>query len=151
MPSEPPYPISPRIWFGGEAYTHSPECHLNITHILNVCCEETATAKEARETAIECLWIYNRDEPEWPILGGRFKDAVAFLDRVLSESPHYRVYIHCHEGINRSAAVAIAYRCGKTGESAASILAEVRATGRRVLTNDGFEAALLHQIPTGTV
>ena len=137
-----PYEILPRVWFGDETYTHSDNCLFTITHILNVCCEESATSKIAKETMLECEWIYNLDEPDWPILGARYKLAESFLDRVLSETNH-AVYIHCHEGINRSAAIAIAYRCSKTSESAKNIIKEIRKTGRTILTNSGFETVLL--------
>ena len=137
-----PYEILPRLWFGNQAYTYSDDCLHIITHILNVCCEESATSKVAKETMLESEWIYNLDESNWPILGGRYKLAESFLDRILLET-HHVVYIHCHEGINRSAAIAIAYRCSKTGESAEKVIKEIRKTGRTILTNSGFEAALL--------
>jgi protein-tyrosine phosphatase len=138
-----PYEIYPRVFFGGESYTHTDECIETFTHVLNVSCEEAATAASLRETLVDFCWIYNEDQPGWPILGGRFQDAIAFLEKAL-ENPQSKVYIHCHEGVNRSAAIAIGFRCLKTGESPERVIQQVRNDLKTpILKNMGFYCQLL--------
>ena len=65
-----------------------------------------------------------------------------YIERAL-ESSESRVYIHCYMGINRSAALAVAYAARRTSTPAATIIARIRAEQRPILTNPMFEAQLL--------
>lgn len=136
-----PYEIYKNVYFGNETYTKTDDCITKFSHILNVSDDEYAT-HEISKMCCECMWIYNRDEYGWNILGSRFDMAKEFIDNALKDEKN-KVYIHCHEGINRSVAIAIAYRCLKTKENPKEIIKTLRNEGLNILSNKYFEDLLL--------
>jgi protein-tyrosine phosphatase len=91
------------------------------------------------------------DETDFPILERYFPQLLEFITAALND-PDARVYIHCVMGINRSAALAVAYACHVSGLSATEVIAATRAgTGRTLLSNNGFVAQLCARFPATAV
>ena len=135
------YEIVPRVWFGAAEHTYNPEFMLQITHIVNVDDTPTSTNIWARNGR-QFLHLPCEDNHSFPILQTHSESLFEFTDRALS-NPEARVFIHCYMGINRSAALAVAYAAHVLKSSPTEIIASVRANGRPILTNTSFENQLL--------
>ena len=142
------YEIVPRVFFGPAGVTYKPEI-IKFTHIIN--CDSTSRSTNiwAREGR-HFLFLESSDDVDFPILAQHFDRLLAFLTDALSD-PLSRVYIHCFMGLNRSAALAVAYACHVSGRSARQQIAIVRAeSGRPILSNYGFVEQLTSRWPTTT-
>jgi protein-tyrosine phosphatase len=138
--------VYPRVFFGDAGFTHQPEISA-FTHIVNCDSrrESTGTWARAERTV---LWLQSFDEPDYPILSRHLGTMTTFIDDALAD-PKARVYIHCLAGINRSATLAIAYACSKTGAAAGDLLPILRLrTERLLVANHGFEEQLRQRYPS---
>lgn len=139
--------IFPRVWFGPAGLTYKPMEMLRFTHVVN--CSELATTTNiwARNDR-GFLFLRSQDETDYPILERHLCELILFIEAAL-ENPEACVYIHCVMGINRSAALAVAYRCFASKESAASVIKEIRGIKgmRPFLTNPGFVRQLEAMFP----
>ncbi len=124
------------LFFGPYDYTFKPECLTKFTHIINCDTEESSTSIQARRS-LKFRHMPSLDKEDYPILEKWLPAAREFLaDAVCA-------YIHCYAGSNRSAALAIALACERTGKPLETLLAEVRAsTTRSILDNTGFLTCL---------
>jgi protein-tyrosine phosphatase len=132
------YEICPRVWFGPAALTYKPLEMLRITHIVNCSGQASATNFWARQDR-GFLFLESKDETDFQILDQHLLPLINFVEDALLDTEAC-VYIHCVMGINRSAALAVAYRCFAQKEAAATVIQQVRAErpGRSFLTNSGF-------------
>jgi dual specificity phosphatase 3 len=140
-----PCEVYPRVFFGDAGLTHSPDI-AEFTHIVNCDSrkESTGTWARAERTVI---WLQSFDEPDYPILSRYLATMSEFIDAALID-PTSRIYIHCLAGINRSATLAIAYACSKTGAAAGDLLPILRSrSGRLLVANAGFEEQLRKRYP----
>jgi dual specificity phosphatase 3 len=138
--------VYPRVFFGEAGLTHRPEI-AEYTHIVNCDSRKESTGSWARAERT-VLWLQSFDEPDYPILSRHLAAMTTFVDDALVE-PNARIYIHCLAGINRSATLAIAYACSKTGTAAADMIQELRMrSGRFIVGNGGFEEQLCKMFPT---
>uniref|UniRef100_A0A7S4VE01 protein-tyrosine-phosphatase n=1 Tax=Alexandrium monilatum TaxID=311494 RepID=A0A7S4VE01_9DINO len=81
------------------------------------------------------LGLDGLDEPEYP-MASHFPEAVAFLERCRVE--RRKVLVHCIMGVNRSAAVIVAFLCRGLGMSLGEAVALVSGHRGRVLSNGSF-------------
>jgi hypothetical protein len=144
------YEVFPRVFFGGAGVTHSPKAMLRagITHVVN--CESSYASTSYAGRSMNFLFLRPYDDEDWPILDTHFDALRAYVDAALASDPSANVLIHCYMGWNRSAALAIAYACARTGRPAAQLIEEVRAaTTAPILMNEGFIAQLCARFPSG--
>jgi len=132
-----------RVFFGPASTTFHPDRMAQFTHIVN--CDSNVESTCIDLPLKPFLFLRSFDEEIFPILDLHFDRLCRFIDTAL-EDPHAAVYIHCRQGINRSAALAIAYVCRGTGIPAAILITTIRMeTKRLILTNKGFETQLLER------
>lgn len=113
----------------------------SFTHVVNCDSVPTSTGPPGRAKCF--LFLKSDDSETFPILNRHYPTLRTFIDDALASDPKARVYIHCHAGVNRSAALACAYACDVLCESAAPLVEHVRrATRRLILTNEAFYRAL---------
>ena len=139
------FEIVPRVLFGPAGATHRAEFMTTITHVVN--CDSSYSSTSYGGQAKHFLFLKSYDEENYPILDTHFDTLCKYIDRSLQDS-EARVYIHCYMGINRSAALAIAYACRHYKRPARTLIDETRrATNRLLLTNQGFEEQLKLRFP----
>lgn len=137
--------VYPRVFFGPAGLTHRPDI-IAYTHIVNCDSRRESTGSWARAER-PVLWLQSFDEPDFPILEKHLAIMTAFIDGALVD-PDARIYIHCLAGLNRSATLAIAYACSKTGAAAGDLIPILRSrSGRFLVGNDGFEEQLRVAFP----
>lgn len=137
--------VIPRVFFGPAGLTYRPEI-AEYTHIVNCDSRKESTSVWARGQR-PVLWLQSFDEPDFPILEKHLAIMTAYIDGALVD-PTARIYIHCLAGINRSATLAIAYACSKTGAAAADMIQALRrGSGRFIVGNGGFEEQLCKMFP----
>lgn len=146
-----PYEIVPRVWFGpAQATLRYPN---RFTHIIN--CEtdphSTSPAAYNHVGRDRFLFLHSEDDDDFPILSRHLKAVTDCIDNALCTDPSAQVYIHCVMGINRSAALAVAYAI--THHPYPVTLPELIAHTRRgshrlILTNQGFVRQLQHYVAT---
>ena len=139
------YEICPRVWFGPAGATYNPEFMSRITHIVNCDNDRHSTNLWARNGRT-FLFLESMDNDVFPILETHFARLKDFVDAALA-SPENCVFLHCYLGINRSAALAVAYACYATQKTAKEVIANVRNAGKPILLNHAFEQQLLGLFP----
>jgi predicted protein tyrosine phosphatase len=136
-----PYEIVPRVWFGpAQATSRYPT---RFTHIINCETDPYSTWPSAYNHigASRFLFLESEDDDNFPILARHYQTAADFIDAALQSSPTSQVYIHCVMGLNRSAALAVAYAIRATNghTDVDEVIALTRRRSHRlVLTNQGF-------------
>lgn len=80
------------------------------------------------------------DDPAYPILDNHLRHVTGVLSKAAVAGR--RVLINCHQGINRSAALAAAYLASATGSPVVEVISILKSR-RPVLSNTGFLAQLL--------
>jgi predicted protein tyrosine phosphatase len=134
-----------RVFFGCAGETHRPEKMAKFTHVVN--CESTQTSSSQAAWAKNFLFLRSFDDDDFPILDTHFETLRDYIDTALCD-PSAAVFIHCRMGINRSAALAIAYAAHISGRPAAELIQETRRRIRRlILLNENFVAQLTARWP----
>jgi protein-tyrosine phosphatase len=133
--------VAPQVWFGSAQHTWIPTSMDIFTHVIN--CDTKTDSSGPLAQVKTFLHLPSNDDPEFAILEKHFATLCAFVDTAMID-PDAKIYIHCHAGINRSAALAVAYSCRHYGLPAAQVINDIRQKYRRyILTNEGFERQLL--------
>ena len=104
--------IIDRVFFGPATFTH----------IVN--CDSTVESTSIDIPAKQFLFLRSYDD-NFPILDLHFDRLCHYIDDALKDLAA-AVYIHCRQGINRSAALAVAYACRATGEPASTLISRTR-------------------------
>ena len=98
------------LWLGDEDDAiDSPWLErMGITHVLN-CASRTETGRQCSlMKTLQCLELNAEDAPGYDLFGNHMEAALTFLDAAASKrSP--RVLVHCVAGVNRSAAIVVAF------------------------------------------
>lgn len=108
----PPCKVSDRIWLGSMWDANDVDWlrSTGITHVIN--CAQTNDRFErvtARAAGIRGAIVLDADDaPDYPILCLHSKAVKVYMNQVLKE-PDTKVLIHCMAGVNRSAALVLAY------------------------------------------
>ena len=127
---------------GGHMTPHFMRIY-SVTHIAN-CADESACplwAKRHLGSRYTCMGAEDNEQTE--ILRDFYPQFEAFMDTALRE-PHCRnVYVHCHAGMNRSAALAIAYVHRRFGIPMMKLIEFVARQRPCILTNSAFQRQLL--------
>jgi protein-tyrosine phosphatase len=138
-----------RIWIGsaGDALNIQWLLDQNITHVVNCGPALSSYARRiARTNVREVLVLEAEDDEDYPIFK-HFDVVSQFCSSVLNDQTS-RVLFHCIAGINRSAALALAYATtlsteGSRLETLAQLLVNVRSQRPVILTNEGFYNQLI--------
>ncbi|CAF2720449.1 unnamed protein product [Rotaria sp. Silwood2] len=119
---------------------------LGFTHILNAAegrkfGQINTSATYYEEVGIKYKGFSIIDSPAYKI-GIHFQDAIQFLEEALNNKKN-RVYVHCQQGISRSATLIIAYLLHTYEHMSLFDAFQLVATRRRIWPNDGFCRHLL--------
>ncbi|CAF2511474.1 unnamed protein product [Rotaria sp. Silwood2] len=119
---------------------------LGFTHILNAAegrkfGQINTSATYYEEVGIKYKGFSIIDSPAYKI-GIHFEDAIQFLEEALNNKKN-RVYVHCQQGISRSATLIIAYLLHTYEHMSLFDAFQLVATRRRIWPNDGFCRHLL--------
>lgn len=145
IPEEPSL-LLPHVYIGGQSHAESLKIlqKCGITHVLNCAGYKgprpTPNASPYEGVGIDYLEFQAEDVEDYDITQ-HFAEAFKYLDNV--KRKHGNALVHCALGINRSAAVCLAYimHCeGKTLFDATRIIKKKRKVA---LTNKGFQVQLV--------
>ncbi|CAF0863959.1 unnamed protein product [Rotaria sp. Silwood1] len=140
--------IIPRLFLGDYRLAMDPIKlqKLGFTHILNAAegrkfGQINTSATYYEETGIKYKGFSIIDSPAYKI-GKHFEDAIQFLEEALNNNKN-RVYVHCQQGISRSATLIIAYLLHTYEHMSLFDAFQLVAARRRIWPNDGFCRHLL--------
>ncbi|CAF1096038.1 unnamed protein product [Rotaria sordida] len=140
--------IIPRLFLGDYRLAVDPIKlkKLGFTHILNAAegrkfGQINTSATYYEEVGIKYKGFSIIDSPGYKI-GTHFEEAIQFLEEALNNKKN-RVYVHCQQGISRSATLIIAYLLHTYEHMSLFDAFQLVATRRRIWPNDGFCRHLL--------
>ncbi|UJR08331.1 hypothetical protein I4U23_012602 [Adineta vaga] len=119
---------------------------LGFTHVLNAAegrkfGQINTSATYYEDVGIDYLGFSIIDTPSYQI-GMHFDEAIQFLETALNDKNN-RVYVHCQQGISRSATLIVAYLLHTYENMSLLDAFQMVATRRRIWPNDGFCRHLL--------
>ena len=138
------------LWLGGKAAANDAfnTNTLGITHILNCCEPWCAMGSNTSFRGGRYAGFEAPDAADYPLLQEHFeRDCGPFLDKARCQrGGGARVLVHCAWGINRSAAVVVAWLVTRQRRTLRDAVAHVRDKRGGLLSNVGFrrELALLY-------
>lgn len=133
--------VYPGIIIGNRQFAKDKEelKKIGITHVVN-CAKGTrpgqidTDASFFKDVAIQYLGLQAKDILTYDI-SKHFEKAANFIDQALSKGG--KIFVHCNQGISRSATVVLAFLMMKRGMNFMNAVRAVRAK-REVMPNDGF-------------
>jgi len=131
--------MTPQIYLGGDVVAQNLaqlQSH-GITHVLNAAGVACPNYHEG-ELSYLTLHLYDSANEDISTI---LYEAVAFIEEIVHSGG--RVYIHCHQGVSRSSAMAIAYLMWTNGCGYESAYAFVRERRGVASPNAGFIARLM--------
>ncbi|CAF1104920.1 unnamed protein product [Adineta steineri] len=135
--------IVPRLFLGDCKLAMDPVKlkQLGFTHILNAAegrkfGQINTCATYYEEAGIKYLGFSIIDNPTYQI-GMHFEEAIKFLEEALNNKKN-RVYVHCQQGISRSATLIVAYLLHTYENMSLFDAFQLVATRRRIWPNEGF-------------
>lgn len=136
LPPFPWYPneiVSDRIYLGNhvDADNKLHLANLQIKHVMNV----SNDVENLHSDDFNYARISLPDNEEEDI-GQHFERAFAFFDE--AESKGERVFVHCHQGVSRSATIVLAYLMKKNGWSLKQTYVYVKDKRKQIHPNIGF-------------
>lgn len=135
----PPFPwypneiVSDKVYLGNhvDADNKLHLGHLQVKHVMNVSNDvENLHTGEFNYTRIS---LPDNEEED---IGQHFERAFAFLDE--AESKGERVFVHCHQGVSRSATIVLAYLMKKNDWSLKQAYSYVKDKRKQINPNIGF-------------
>ncbi|XP_013379348.1 dual specificity protein phosphatase 3 [Lingula anatina] len=133
--------VYPGIFLGDHSLAKNKEelVSLGITHLLNAAegtkFNQISTNQEYyQDVNIKYFGIHGQDVMTFK-LSKYFKEAADFIDECLKSGG--KIYVHCFEGVSRSATLVTSYLMLKQGQTAVDALTLLRQK-REVMPNTGF-------------
>ncbi len=148
--SSGPCQLSDHVYIGGRRDAQSPtllKCY-GITHVLN-CAAEPDYEREnfdlddspySENSGLKYCAFEARDNDGYPILT-HFVKAKEFIDSAKADGG--KVLVHCEMGINRSAAICVAYILVDENITLLDVIKRVKRVRRVILVNEGFQKQLV--------
>lgn len=140
--------IRPRLYLGnmGDAAYWPLLEELGVTHVLN-CAVEAQKAPPPYESRLKYMLLPLQDNPDQTqvLLRQRFKpvrDGAKFIHTSLKANPGGCVFVHCVQGLARSAAVVCAYLMEYEGLALDRAMAEVKQKHRGCLATQHWQVML---------
>ena len=148
----PPSVVVPdTLWIGSMWDARNVEWlqETGITHVVN-CASALASYQKniIPYTNIQKIIVLDTDDNEsFSILGKPFEETIAFCNQAFAENPNSKVLFHCMAGVNRSAALVMAYatigqfpRASNLpkGERFVQVYESLMCVRSNILTNRGF-------------
>ena len=145
--SSGPCELSEHVYIGGKNDARSPtllKCY-GITHVLNCAAEPNYEvgfdeSPYSKNTGLHYCAFEARDNDEYPILM-HFLKAKEFIDGAKVNGG--KVLVHCEMGINRSAAICVAYILVDEKLTLLEVIKRVKRQRRVILLNEGFQKRLV--------
>ncbi|XP_053209118.1 dual specificity protein phosphatase 3-like [Panonychus citri] len=143
VPIDPYNEVYPNIYLGDgtTALCTSLLRRTGITHVLNAACGKSKSLNLVntnesfyRDSGIKFMGIEALDMSTFLLLN-HFHEAADFIDSALTSGG--KVYVHCRQGISRSATLILAYLMIKKNYSAQEAVRTIRRQ-RDIIPNDGF-------------
>jgi len=123
-----------------------------ITHVLN-CADQTASGSGGvvGKLKLKYCQLDADDDDEFNIIKASFPAASAFIKQAEAMS-NGKIFVHCHAGVNRSAALVVAFLMKERGMHVLDAVRQVWAVRPIVLQNDNFirQLAQFHIYLQGT-
>lgn len=120
---------------------------LGITHILN-CAGCSSNVNQSRHkflnggnTGIKAYHQFDADDRLTYQMSQHFKEAIDFIESAREKGG--KVLVYCAKGMNRSAAVCVAYVMTYKRQGLFETAREVQRQRGRILTNKGFQEQLV--------
>jgi len=125
-----PAEFIPGLWLGSQWDTYDEK----FSHLATVM-DDPSMTKFFRPSPETSKVFPARDDDETNIMD-LFPDVQAYLDECAKTDKH--TLIHCQAGINRSATLATAYYCYKTGKTLHEAIAHIVSLRPIILRNESF-------------
>ena len=140
-PDPSPALLAPGLYLGSMAHASNVPLmkRLGLTHVLDCADREPIEAYDA--AGVEHLLLGAQDNTSYPLLKTHSAQAAAFLRPALDGGG--AVLVHCEQGINRSAAIAIAFLLEWRMEPLLDVVAHAFAARPIILQNQGFVTQLV--------
>ena len=140
-PDPSPALLAPGLYLGSMAHASNVPLmkRLGLTHVLDCAEREPIEAYDA--AGVEHLLLGAQDNTSYPLLKTHSAQAAAFLRPALDGGG--AALIHCEQGINRSAAIAIAFLLEWRMEPLLDVVAHAFAARPIILQNQGFVTQLV--------
>ena len=129
-----PAEFFPGLWLGSQSDT----CDEKFSHLATVM-DDTSIAELLRPFPESRKVFHARDDDNTDIMA-LFPQVRDYLDEYVKTGKP--TLIHCHAGINRSATLATAYYCYKTGKTLTDAIAHMVSLRPIILRNESFLAQL---------
>jgi len=114
----------------------------NGPRLLSDVCRYGESIYDPAQSGVKSYMEIDADDvPGYPILMLHYADARRFFDEAREAGG--RALVHCELGVNRSAALAVAYLVESEGVTLTQAVRRVRIDRPNVLRNDGFRRQLV--------
>lgn len=112
-----------------------------IDAIVNCASSSVLTSEEFYDGSVDYISFQAEDLPSYDLLGLHFQETLEFLDRIASQDR--RALVHCAAGINRSAALVVAYYMVKNHVRLIDAVQHCFHLRPVILCNEGFVEQLV--------
>eukprot|EP00451_Oxyrrhis_marina_P013434 CAMPEP_0204327538 /NCGR_PEP_ID=MMETSP0469-20131031/12658_1 /ASSEMBLY_ACC=CAM_ASM_000384 /TAXON_ID=2969 /ORGANISM="Oxyrrhis marina" /LENGTH=185 /DNA_ID=CAMNT_0051309779 /DNA_START=38 /DNA_END=595 /DNA_ORIENTATION=+ len=111
-----------------------------ITHVLNTAADMVKSGPRWYGNVVEYKEFASQDTQDYDIFQ-HYEETAAFIDE--AKKANGKCLIHCFAGVNRSAALCVAYYMLSTGEPLYPAILKCQEIRGRLLTNEGFQTQIL--------
>lgn len=125
------------LYLGGKQEAADGEWHrrIGITHVLN-CADSSARGAPSMDEHLHYCQLDAADDHEFQILSTSLSPALDFIRHAAAVGG--RVLVHCHAGVNRSAAIVVGYLATDNDMGVVAAVRKVWAARPIVLVNQDF-------------
>eukprot|EP00906_Rhabdomonas_costata_P027523 RCo039073 len=141
--------LLPNLFLGGVRHAKHLDTmkRLGVTHVLNCAADQCSQicsqfyAERKYNLAIDVHLLPANDDPGYPLLANHFQEAFEFIEG--SRRSGGTVLVHCYQGVNRSAAICVAYLVQALSMPLLHAVRHVFQARPCILSNRGFQAQLV--------